>query len=206
MSDNGKRTYTVPVFLIIITVLLTLIVIFYSKLLLTQQSQTTEQGSRLAERYNYALIFVDRLHDGAEGLLQAQTESDCRKAMKMLGEATIASGEAAGILIEAAHLTSGHNREETGKPIVLAINKVIGTGSAIATIADHEGPLTDQEIADLIVIRDGAAQLRETLNRFRPPSGEAGFRQMVTVRDWIVPALDSSKLLEQITAKLQVNP
>jgi hypothetical protein len=202
MSDNGKRTYTVPVLLIIILVLLTLIFMFYSKLLLTQQTHTTDQGSRLAERYNYALLFVDQLHGGVEGLLTAKTEGEWGKAMNMLGKSTVAAGETSSLLVEAVHLTSDSKREEASKPIVLAINKLMGVGSTVATIGEHEGPLTDEEKDDLIIIRDGAAQMQEVLNRFRPPSGEAGFRQMVTVGDWITPALDSSKLLEQIAAKL----
>jgi hypothetical protein len=202
MSDNGKRTFMVPVLFIIIMILLTLLIMFYSKLLLTQQTHTTDQGSRLAERYNYALLFADRLHDGVELLLETKTAGERVKAMKMLGEATVASGEMTGLFVEAAHLTTGDKSEEVGKPIILAISKMMGDGSTLTTIGEHEGPLTDDENADLILIRDGTAQLQETLNRFRPPSGEAGFRQMITVGDWITPALDSSKLIEQIAAKL----
>jgi hypothetical protein len=122
--------------------------------------------------------------------------------MKSLGEANIASGETAALLIEAAHLTSGEPREEAGKPIFEAINKVMGAGSTMATIGEHEGPLTADEISTLTVIRDGVAKMKEALGFFRPPSGEAGYRQMVTVGDWINPALEASKGLEQMAADL----
>jgi hypothetical protein len=202
MSENGKRSYTVPILLVIIVVLSTFILIYYSRLILTEQKQTTDQGLRLAERYDYAILFADRLHEGADGLLNAKSEVQRLQAMKNLGEANIASGETAGLFIEAAHLTSGKPREEAGKQIFEAINKVMGVGSTMATIGEHEGPLTAVEISTLTVIRDGVAKMKEALGRFRPPSGEAGYRQMITVGDWVSPALEASKRLEQMAADL----
>ncbi|MCD9022999.1 hypothetical protein [Cohnella silvisoli] len=202
MQENKKRSYTVPVLLIIIMVLLTLIIIFYSKLLLTQQTHTTDQGKRLSEQYVYALIFAEKLHDGADKLLTAKTEVERLGAVRMLGQADIASGETSGLLVEARHLRSGQSKEEAAKPIVQAINAIIGEGSIIATVDKRDGPLTEQEIAALTVIRDGTAQMKEALNRFRPPSGEAGYRQMVTVGEWIQPALEAGKSLENMANKL----
>jgi hypothetical protein len=200
MSENGKRSYMVPILLVIIVVLATLIMLFYSRLILTEQKQTTDQGLRLAERYGYAILFANRLHDGAEGLLNAKSEAHRLQAMKKLGEANIASGETAALLIEAAHLTLGKPREEAGKPIFKAINKVIGVGSKMAAIGEHEGPLTTDEISTLTTVRDGVAKMEEALGRFRLPSGEAGFRHMVTVGDWINPAREASEKLEQMAA------
>jgi hypothetical protein len=203
MSENGKRSYTVPILLIITVVLSTLVVLFYSRLILTQQTQMTDQGQRLAERYSYSVIFVERLHEGVDGMLNAKSEVHRLQAMKKLGEANFASGETAGLLLEAAHLTSGEPREEAGKPIFEAINKVMGAGSTMATIGEHEGPLTADEISTLTAIRDGAAKMEEALGRFRTPSGEAGYRQMVTIGDWISPALAASEILEQMAADLR---
>jgi hypothetical protein len=202
MSENRKRSYTVPVLLIIIMLLITMIIIFYSKLILTQQEQTTDRGKRLSEQYIYALLFVDQLHAGADGLLNAKSAADWVRATRMLGEATIASGETSSLFFEARNLNSGKSKEEAAKPIIVAINSVIGVGSKIATIGEREDPLTTEEISTLTAIRDGTAQMKETLNRFRPPTGEAGFRQMVTVGEWISPALEASKVLEEMAAKL----
>jgi hypothetical protein len=203
MPENNKRSYTVPILLILIIVLLTLIIIFYSKLILTQQTQTTDQGKRLAEQYVYAQVFADRLHNGVDGLLNAKSETDRIRAARMLGEANIAAGEASGLLTEASHLDSGKSKEEAAKQVVAAINTVMGVGSVIATIGEHEGPLTKVEIAALSAIRDGAEKMKDALNRFRPPTGEAGFRQMVTVSEWINPALDATKALEDFAANLK---
>ncbi len=202
IGNSGKRSYTVPILLVIIVVLATLIIIFYSKLLLTQQTHTTDQGLRLSESYNYAALFADRLHNGADELLNAESEVERLHAMRLLGEATVAADEATELLLEAAHLTSGQSREEAAKPILAAMTTVIGINSQLAKIGEHEGPLTKQEITALTVIRDGVVPMKEELNRFRPPSGEAGYRQMITVGDWINPALEASQKLEQIAAKL----
>jgi hypothetical protein len=203
MSENNKRSYTVPILLILIVVLLTLIIIFYSKLILTQQTQTTDQGKRFAEQYVYAQLFADRLHNGVDGLLNAKSEIDRIRAVKMLGEANIASGETSGLLAEASHLDSGKSKEETAKPVVAAMNTVMGVGSVIATVGEHEGPLTKEEIAALSAIRDGSENMKNALIRFRPPTGEAGFRQMVTVGDWVNPALVATKALEELAANLK---
>ncbi|WP_372662883.1 hypothetical protein [Cohnella sp.] len=203
MSENGKRTYTVPVLLIIIVIMSTLIVILYSKLLISQQLHTTDQGQRLAERYAYAVIFADRLHDGTDGLLIAKSEVERLRAIKLLGEATITSSEMLGMLVEAAHLDSGLEREEAAKPLMLAVNAFMGFEGIITKLAEHEGPLSADESASVTIIRDGAAQMKEALSRFRPPSGEAGFRQMMTIGEWIAPALEATKSLEQIAAGLK---
>lgn len=203
MSENNKRSYTVPILLILIVVLLTFIIIFYSKLILTQQTQTTDQGKRLSGQYSYALLFADRLHNGAEGMLNAQTETDKIRATRMLGEAKIASGESSAMLTEASHMKSGTLNKDASNPIVLAIDAIMGDGSVIATVGEHEGPLTQNEMASLTTIRDGSAKIQEALKRFRPPTGEAGFRQMVTVGEWVNPALDATKALEELATNLK---
>jgi hypothetical protein len=45
--------------------------------------------------------------------------------------------------------------------------------------------------------------MKDALNRFRPPTGEAGFRQMVTIGEWVNPALDATKALEEFAANLK---
>jgi hypothetical protein len=203
MAEKSKRTYTVPVLLVLMVVLSILLVLIYSKLLLSQQTHTTDQGQRLAQRYAYAALFADQLHDGTDRLLNAKSEAERLRAMKQIGLATVASGEATGIFIEAAHLTSGLSREEAAKPIMLAMNAIIGVDSTILKLGEHDSPFTADELADLTLIRDGLVQVEEELNRFRPPSGEAGFRQMVTIGDWITPALEATKSLDKIASDLQ---
>ncbi|BBI34740.1 hypothetical protein [Cohnella abietis] len=204
MSENKKRSYTIPVLYIIITVLSTFVILSYSKYLLAQQTHTTDQGQRLSEQYNYASLFAKRLHDGAEGLLNAKSESDRLHAVRQLGEAAMASGETVELLIEAAYLTPGQSKkkEEAGKPVVEAMKVIIGENGPMSNIGEHEGPLTGDEIAALTLIRDGVAQMDETLKRFRPILGEAGYRQMITMGEWVAVVNEASQGLQQLAAKL----
>lgn len=204
MSDKAqnKRTYTIPILYIVIVLMMTLIIVVYSKYLLTKQTHTTDLGKQLSEQYSYALIYADRLHDGADLLLSAKTESKRLQAAQWLGEAHLASGETVGLFVEAASLTTGQSREEASKPLFVAMNAVMGQEGPLASIGEIDGPLTDDQRAKLTIVRDAAAQMQEALNRFRPPSGEAGFRQMITIADWVPNAVDASKSLEQLAGNL----
>ena len=135
-------------------------------------------------------------------LLKANSEVERLKAMKMLGMATLASGEAMGIFIEAVHVTSGQNHVEAAKPLEEALNVIMGDESTIAKLADDEGPLTADELADLTLLREGATQMLSQLSVFRAPSGEAGYRQMMTLKEWRAPALNAAKSLEGIAAAI----
>ncbi|WP_239617424.1 hypothetical protein [Cohnella mopanensis] len=204
MSANvqSKRSYTAPIIFVVLVVLMTLIIVVSTKYLFMKQTHTTDQGKQLAEEYNYALIYADRLHNGTDLMLSAKSEADRMRAARMLGEAHLASGESLGLFLEAQRLTTGQSTEETGNPIIVAMNTVFGEKSILASVGEHEGTLTEQEIAMLTLVRDGAAQMQQALNRFRPPSGEAGFRQMVTVADWVPNVVEASKYLEQLADNL----
>jgi len=201
-TNANKRSYTLPVLYVVIVVLATFVIMAYSKYILSEQAHTTDKGLRLAERYGYAMLFADRLHEGAESLLVAKTETERIRAVKSIAEGRLAGGETSGLFIEAAHLESGLSRTEAAKPIMEAMNAVIGAESPIATIGEREGPLTEEETVFLTNVRDGAAMMKETLSRFRAPSGEAGYRQMVTMGEWRAPALEALKQLEGLAAVL----
>jgi len=199
-----KRTYTVPVLLILLTLLAILIVLVYSKLLLLQQEQSKEEGKRLSERYNYALIFADRLKNGSDALLKDGSMTERLKAKEQLGEATMAAGETMGILTEAVHRDSGQSYEEAFKPLSEAMTKMMSEQSGhVYGVAEHEGPLTQEEKDMLLIVRDGAAKMEEELLKFRPPSVDAGFRSMAAGQDWVGPALAAGKALEETAAKLK---
>lgn len=202
-EQAGKRTYTVPVLLIIIVVIAILFVLVYSKLLLAQQNEKTATGTRLAEQYNYALLFADRLGTGADLLLNGNTEADKLKGKHDLGAALTAAGETTGLLTEAAFKDGGKSRKETAEPILLAMNAIIGLDGKLNGIGEHDGPLTEDEKAVLTIVQAGASKLDTVLSGFRVPSGEAGFRQMSDGGDWVAAALEAKSIIEQIAAELK---
>jgi hypothetical protein len=203
---EGKRSYTVPVLLVIITVMTILLVLVYSKLLLAEQNRTSEEGGRLAEQYRAAAQFAQRLSDGA-GLLAAEDSLVKRLAAKeMLGEAASASGDVVSILTEAAQRSSGHSREQAMLPIAQAMKKIMGEEKGplgVRQAAEHEGPLTAAEKDMLTAVSEGAAQMLQALEGFRVPTGVAGYRNMSAGEGWIEPALAAGKALEETAAKLK---
>jgi hypothetical protein len=183
-------------------VMATLIIMFYSKLILTRQTQSTDQGQRLAELYSQALLFVDQLQTGADGMLHARSESDRMIAARALGKAEILVADTQTLLAEAESRGADQPVEVAGKPIVEALNALAGADSLLWTAGEHVGPLTADETKALTVARDGAIRMKTALSGFRPPSGEAGFRQMMTIADWVAPARAATKQLEQTAQAL----
>ncbi|RKP55212.1 hypothetical protein D7Z26_08320 [Cohnella endophytica] len=199
MTDNVevKRSYTVPILFLIMMVMLTLIIIFYSKYLLTDQARKTDQGQALTQRYNFALLFAERLHDGADGLLNAKTEAERIRSVRMLGEAEVAAGEAAALFGEATSRSSGQSSEEAGKPFFSTISSLMGSEGRLATIGEREGSLNAEETEVLIQARDAAAEMQEALGEFRPLTGEAGYRSMATKNEWVASAVKAGEALQR---------
>ena len=77
---SAKRTYTVPILLVIITVMTTMVVMLYSKQLIGNQTKTTEEGKRLAEQYTETERFAERLWDAADLLLKDASPADRLRA------------------------------------------------------------------------------------------------------------------------------
>lgn len=193
MSDQGKRSYTVPVLLVVVTLLSTLCIMFYSTSLLHNQREKTESGQRLAEGYNYAIMFADRLLGGAQGLVKAKSEAGRLDAKEQLGAAAVAGGEAADFLVEALPYYLKRDPTDAEKKTIRdSMNSVI---KKIDNAAEHGGPLTADERSYLSSIAGTAANMAEALKRFRPPSGEAGYRQMQTGGEWVEAAQAFDALL-----------
>jgi hypothetical protein len=201
----GKRSYTVPILLIIITGMSIMLVMLYSKLLLAQQYQTTEDGQRLAERYNIAVRFAASLSEGTNLLLRDASAADRMRAKAMLGQTSFASGETVGILTEASFRSTGQTREQALLPISMAMSKILHEGKAdnLQHVAEHDGPLSPEEKALLTTVSEGAAEFEQAIGRFRPPTVTAGYRNMAAGQGWVEPAAAAAKALEKMAAKLK---
>ncbi|MFC5405126.1 hypothetical protein [Cohnella soli] len=188
-----KRKYTVPVLLVIMMVMMTMIIIFYSNSLLKGQSRDTERGQRIGERYGFALLFADQLHDGAEGMLNAKTTADKVRAAESLGGAKAASGEAIALFADADSESTGKSAEETIKPYEQVLKNMLGEGGALDGVGQTDGTLTAAQSDALARARDVADAVRKKLASYRPLTGEAGFRQMEAGGEWIPSAIEAGK-------------
>lgn len=196
MSNQSKRSFTLPVLLILVTVLSTLVIMFYSKSLLHDQRMKTETGQRLTEGYNYTIMFVERLQAGAGGLLNAESEAERLEAKEQLGAAAIAGGEAERFLIEALPYSLKRDPgDEEKKSIQEAMDALL---EQIGPAGEHDGPLTADERSNLSRISGVASNMAEALQTFRPPSGEAGYRQMETGGGWVEAAQSVFAMLESL--------
>lgn len=199
---EGKRSYTVPILLLMMTGLAILLVLFFSKLLIAEQAANTEAGKRLAEKYQYALLFADRLHSGSDLLLREGPAPERLKAKMLLGEAVTASGETVGLLAEAVRRHTGQTYEEAYKSLLEAMTAMIGEQSGkIYSVAEHEGPLTGEEKELLLAVRDAAAGMKEQLTTFRLPNSDAGYRNMAAGEGWSEPALKAADILTNLAGQ-----
>jgi len=200
---EGKRNYTVPVLLVILTVMAILLVLAYSKLLLAQQQRAVEEGRRLAEQYEQAAILANRLQDGADALLQGAS-SDRLQAAWLLGEADGAKKEALKLFEGAIAKAGTPSSEDTAERLQAAMNALFDeSGSTLRRLAEQAEPLSADQTALLQAIRDGAASMNESLGRFRLPTVDSGYRSMAAGADWVEPARRASQALIGLAALLQ---
>ncbi|WEK53064.1 MAG: hypothetical protein P0Y55_10695 [Candidatus Cohnella colombiensis] len=203
MEEVKKRTYTVPVLLIILFGLSIFFVLVYSKLLLLQQENKTEFGMELATKYNDTVVYADQLQKGAELLLNAQTEVERLQSKVLLGEAQFASREVKLLLIEVEMRSGNRPRAEVEEAVNALISEINGENSRMFGIGEHDGELTAHELETLVIVRDGADKVAQALSLFRAPSGEAGYRQMVSSDKWLDVTLEAKNQLEQLAAQLK---
>lgn len=181
-----------------------LLVLSYSKLLLVQQEQKSDEGQRLAERYNYALMFADRLIRGTEMLLADEALTSRLQAKLLLGEAAAVNEEVSGLLAEASRNISGLKYAEALQPFAAAMTKLSGEEEGwLYSVAAHEGPLEAPEVEALKIVRDGAVHMQEALRQYRPPTGIAGFRRMAAGEEWADHAYAAGHGLIEMAVKLE---
>lgn len=199
---EGKRTYTVPILLVMMTVLSILLVLVYSKQLLSQQERAVEEGRRLAEQYEGAVILANRLQGGAEALLQGAA-ADRPRAAWLLGEADGVKSEALKLFQVAAARAESPSEEAPAK-LEAALDALFAeSGSDLSRMAEQAEPLSSGQLALLQAIRDGAASMNESLARFRLPTVDSGYRSMAAGTDWIEPALEAGRALVDIADRLK---
>jgi competence protein ComGC len=209
VQANQKRSFTVPILLVIIVILSILCVLYYSKQLLAEQNEKTDTGMRLAEKYVHTQAYAELLHKGAEQLLNATSEVDRLQAKEKLGEARFASTEAMSLITDAIGMQTGQTNEQA-KASIAGIEAVLGgENSLLHTVGEHDGPLTEAEKAILSEVSAESAKAEAALKDFLAPSGVAGYRIMAEGGEWIAAVLEtklSFDALAQSLSEPNLNP
>lgn len=194
----AKRTYTVPVLLILITIMAILIVLLYSRQLLDEQSRKTEQGERLAESYGYCQTFAGLLREGSEAMLKADGAAGRLPAAQSFGKLELAGGECLDALAKSGTY-SGQELAAATKAAQEPIGKIV---AAAVSIGGHEGPLTEKETQTLTRLRDGGAKLEEKLNAYPLPTKEERLRLMASGDEWVQVAQQAVEELRKLAESL----
>lgn len=200
MENKTKRSYTVPVMLVIMTVMMLVIVIFASKYLVLRQEDSLKDGQRLAEKYADAAMFAQKLRDGAEFLLSAAQEEDRIRGNMAIAQALTVSGDFIDLLAEAAHRSRGIDLEEARQQYGARMEQL---KQRLGTAEEPIEPLTVQNPEFWSAVRDGAAQISEALQAFRLPTVDAGHRSMAAGEGWLEPALAAGEAWTSLAARLK---
>lgn len=195
-----KRTYTVPVLLIIATLLVFVIVVLFSKLLLTEQSAKTDNGKRLASSYNYCLALASTLNNDV-GRLADTNSSTARLPIKGdIGKLDLEMGECGvGVIVKAQEL-NGTKQDQA----MLAINDAFKTlKDKVVNLGNHDGPLTEGELKTVQTVQAGGAEIFKTLQEYTLPTGDDRYRQMASNVEWPDIVLRAFKQMQDLAASLK---
>lgn len=195
---SGKRKYTVPVLLIIITMLTFLIIVLLSRVLLDSQSLKTERGERLAAGYQYCITYAEALKQTAAGLLDAQNDAERSAAKLAQGKLELAATECKDLLREAG-VRNGQSEEEASKAAEAPLQAIAET---LAPIGASAGALTEAERATLTAAAVSADELSGILGGYSTPTGGDRFRQMQAGVDWLSVAQRFIAALGQAAANI----
>ncbi|MEK0312998.1 hypothetical protein [Cohnella sp. 56] len=178
---SGKRKYTVPVMLIIITMLTFIIVVLLSRVLLDGQSLKTERGERLASSYNYCLVYTDALKESSTGLLRGGDDEARTRAVKAQGRLEFAGGECTGGVLFQSGIRAGMTDEAA---LAAASEPMQKINEALASIGGRSGALTEGDRTKLTALASTADELAGVLGAYSAPKGADRFRQMQAGVDW----------------------
>lgn len=195
-----KRSYTVPILLVIATILLFVIVVLFSKLLLTEQSAKTDKGIRLASSYNYCLLLANTLNNDVGDMAETDNAAARLPLKGKVGKLALATGECGtGVMVKAQTLNGS-----TDKQAMEALNGALQPLSAkLDTLGDHEGPLTADELKTVKLVHDAGVQLEQTLKEYSLPTSDDRYRQMAAGAEWPDVALRAFKQLQDLAAALK---
>lgn len=194
-----KRTYTVPVLLVIATILVFVIVVLFSKLLLTEQSAKTDEGMRLASSYNYCTAFAGLLNNEVGNLANTADAVARLPVKEKIGQIGIALGECANVLYQ-AQTKNGVKKEDASA----AISDVMQTLSGkLENLGNHDGRLTDEELATVKTMQAAGAEIGKTLQAYAVPTGNDRYRQMAAGAEWPGVAMQAFKQMQDLAAALK---
>lgn len=197
-EQNNKRSYTIPVMLVIMTLMVLAIVILMSKYLVLQQEERLQDGKRLAEKYEEAALFAQKLQNGADLLLTSSGGREAEGKM-LLAQAAAHARHFADLLAEAESREKKIRVSEAREQYAAEMEQLLGKLGAGGEPGQW---FSAPDPALLENVRDEAAKMSEALKSFRLPTVDAGFRMMAAGEGWLEPALAAAESWSNLAARL----
>lgn len=194
-----KRSYTVPILLVLMVIMGIVIVTLLTRLLVAEQKIRTEEGRQLAAQYAACVAFGEGLDREAEALAAADSPVDRLPVKARLGALMPLAQPCAELLVEAAG-RAGEDRERAEADIRAALRTV---EERLLPAGDHEGPLTEDEARLAAAAAEAAAAWTEALRVYRVPDSDQNYRIMAGGGPWIEAARQAAAALLALADRLQ---
>ena len=115
-----------------------------------------------------------------------------------IGQVPPVSSECGKTLSESG-VQSGQAQEEAASAVSAVMQTI---WSKLEPIGNHDGPLTKDELDTLQTIGDAGEKLETTLKQYDVPTGADRFMQMEAGIDWVEPAGQAVKQLQDLASAL----
>ena len=198
-TGAARRSYTIPVMLLIMVILGIIIVTLLTRLLVTEQRLVTHEGKRLAKGYAACVSLGAQAVPALEALLAAETAVDRLPVKAQLGALQPLADGCTELIAEAA-ARAGNNPPEAEAAVRDALDRI---AAKFGPVGNHDGPLTEGERAMVEAALDTAKAWSDALRVYRVPESDQNYRLMEGGGPWVDAAVRAASLLEELAGRLE---
>jgi len=198
-TGAARRSYKIPVLLLIMVILGIIIVTLFTRLLVAEQRLVTSEGKRLAQGYAACVSLGAQAVPALEALLAAETAVARLPVKAQLGALKPLADGCAELLAEAA-ARAGEDPQEAEADVREALDTL---AAKLGPVGNHEGPLTESERAMAEAALETAKAWSEALRAYRVPESDQNYRLMEGGGPWVDAAGKAASLLEELAGRLE---
>jgi len=200
-TGAARRSYTIPVMLVIMVILGIIIVTLLTRLLVAEQRLVTHEGKRLAKGYAACVSLGAQAVPALEALLSAETAVDRLPVKAQLGALKPLADDCAELVVEAAG-REGQDPPEAEAAFREALDRI---AAKFGPVGNHEGPLTESERAMAEAALEAAKAWSDALRVYRVPESDQNYRLMEGGGPWVDAAGQAASLLQDLAGRLEAN-
>jgi len=194
-----KRSYAIPIMLVIMVILGIIIVTLLTRLLVAEQRIHTDEGKRLAGGYAACISLGEEAVLALEAMLAAETAVERLPVKAQLGALKPLADRCAELLAEAA-ARAGEDPRQADGALRAALDAI---AAKLGPVGHHEGPLAENERSMIEAALDAANAWSDALGVYRVPESDQNYRLMAGGGPWIEAARKASALLRELADRLE---